>query len=399
MLRMRMGDAVDISLVSDRDRFLFKPNTIYIPFGAATESLLIDLHHPLKKRHITFYGSAIEDVDPDAKSIGLADGSVVRYDKLVLATGAAMREEEVPGLGENAATIFTPERMVDLGRRLASLKEKALGGQSQKVLFLVPANNKCAGPLYEIAFMLETWARRQKIRDLLEITYSTFEKGFIQAFGPRLHDVVSKEFAERGIDGHNAELVESVDVSTVRYMDGSVRDFDLLISFPPYVAAVAYPALPMDDRGFLHTEEETRQVIGFPDIYAPGDGGGFPVKQAFLAFLQSDAVAEHLTSEFTGRPFSKPFDPVSMCVMEMFDSATFAQVPLRVTGDPLRPVEVRPDSFDDYKVGVSPAWRLGKKLLGVYLPMRFHAGEPFHAGAGWQLMDVGLKGMSGILAH
>jgi sulfide:quinone oxidoreductase len=61
-------------------------------------------------------------------------------------------------------------------------------------------------------------------------------------------------------------------------------------------------------------------------------------------------------------------------------------------------VRVRPDADGAYKVGVSPLWRLGKKMLGVYLPMRFHAGEPFHAGHGWQLMDVGLKGMSGVLA-
>jgi sulfide:quinone oxidoreductase len=85
--------------------------------------------------------------------------------------------------------------------------------------------------------------------------------------------------------------------------------------------------------------------------------------------------------------------------MEMFDTATFAQVPLRLTGDAADPVEVRPDADGDYKVGVSPMWRLGKKMLGVYLPMRFRAGEPFHAGTGWQLMDVGLKGMSEVLAE
>jgi hypothetical protein len=38
------------------------------------------------------------------------------------------------------------------------------------------------------------------------------------------------------------------------------------------------------------------------------------------------------------------FDPMSMCVMEQFDKATFAQVPLRLTGEPARPVEVRADA-------------------------------------------------------
>jgi sulfide:quinone oxidoreductase len=59
---------------------------------------------------------------------------------------------------------------------------------------------------------------------------------------------------------------------------------------------------------------------------------------------------------------------------------------------------VRPDAGSDYKVGSGPVWRLGKKMLGIYLPMRFRAGEPFHAGAAWGMMDIGLKAMSGVLA-
>ncbi|HEX2416339.1 MAG TPA: hypothetical protein VHJ37_14100 [Thermoleophilaceae bacterium] len=50
------------------------------------------------------------------------------------------------------------------------------------------------------------------------------------------------------------------------------------------------------------------------------------------------------------------------------------------------------------KVGTGTTWRLGKKMLGMTVPMRFHAGEPFHAGLGWQTMEVGLKGMSAVLA-
>ena len=135
-----------------------------------------------------------------------------------------------------------------------------------------------------------------------------------------------------------------------------------------------------------------------PDIYAPGDAGDFPVKQAFLAFLQADTVAEHIAAAAGAHAFDKPFDPVSMCIMEMFDKATFAQVPLQLTDDPARPVTVRPDADGDYKVGTGTVWRLGKKMLGATVPMRFHAGEPFHAGLGWQMMEVGLKGMSAMLS-
>ena len=76
------------------------------------------------------------------------------------------------------------------------------------------------------------------------------------------------------------------------------------------------------------------------------------VGQAFLAFLPADAVAEQIAAEVMGGEPRAPFDPISMCVMEEFDTATFAQVPLRVTGDPERPVAVRADANVAYRVGV-----------------------------------------------
>lgn len=397
-LRMALGADVDITVVSDASEFLFKPNTIYIPFGADEASLLIPLRKPLHRRQINFRQQRVMALDPDSRRVELDDGSTLAYDAAVVGTGAGMRPDEVPGLAEHASTIWTPAQMEHLGGRFEELAARARRGEDLDVLFLVPPGNKCAGPLYEIAFMLETWSRHQGVRDRLHITWSTVEPSYIHAFGPRLHDIVGDEFAARGIAGHTGEVVTDVRAGEVRYDDGRTRRFDELVAFPPYVAAMRYDGLPADDRGFLVCEAGTRQVVGRPEVYAPGDAGDFPVKQAFLAFLQADAAAGHLASEIAGTPFEHPFDPVSMCVMEMFDKATFAQVPLRVTGDPARPVEVRPDADGDYKVGVSPMWRLGKKVLGFYLPMRFNAGEPFHAGAAWQLMDVGLKGMAGALA-
>jgi sulfide:quinone oxidoreductase len=398
MLRMKLDDAVDLTVVCDRDTFLFKPNTIYIPFGADEQSLLIPLDKPLHKRHIAFHQARVEAVDVDPQRVSLEDGTILPYDFLVVGTGATMRPDEVPGLGEHASTIWTPAEMRSLGGRLEAMRRRALGGEHLDVLFLVPPNNKCSGPLYEIVFMLETWLRRQGIRDQISLTYSTYEKSFIHAFGPRLHTVVIEEFRDRGIDGHTEDVVTRVLEGEVIYQEGATRHFDELVSFPPYAAAVGYEGLPADDRGFLACDLATRGVEGHENVYAPGDAGDFPVKQAFLAFLEADAVAGHIASRVGGGGFATSFDPVSMCVMEMLDKATFAQVPLQLTGDASDPVEVRADADGDYKVGVSPLWRLGKKMLAVYLPMRFRAGEPFHAGNAWQLMDVGLKGMSAMLA-
>ena len=398
LIRQKLGDRADITLVSDREQFLFKPNTIYIPFGASEESLLIPLERAAGKRGIQFVRGSFESLDNSARVVE-AGGQELPYDYLVLATGAGMNAAEIPGLAEHAETIWTPAEMERLGGRLRSLLAESEDGRTRTLLFLVPPNNKCAGPLYELVFMVETWLRKRRVRDRFRLIWTTYEAAYIAAFGPKLHDVVVEEFAERGIEGHTNWRVESVNGDDVQYEGGETIPYNLLVAFPPYVAAVRYDGLPQDQRGFLKTEAGSRRVVGEDRVYAPGDSGDFPVKQAFLAFLQADAVAEDIAARVETREPRFAFDPISMCVMEEFDKATFAQVPLRVTGDPDRPVEVRPDADDDYRVGVSPVWRLGKKVLGVYLPLRFKAGRPFHAGAPWRAMDMGLKGMSKTLAR
>jgi sulfide:quinone oxidoreductase len=398
LLRSKLRERADITLVSDRQDFLFKPNTIYLPFGGDLDSLLIPLGRPARRRGIELVHAKVQAVSPDARRVELP-GRHLDYDFLVIATGAGMRPEEIPGLAEHAETIWTPQQMSSLGTRLRSAVERAQAGEEQTIVFAVPPGNKCAGPLYEIVLMTETWLRRRQLRDRFRLVFTTFEESFIQAFGPKLHVVVEAEFAARGIEGRTAQRLTHVS-SQEALFDTGVVPYDLLVAFPPYVGTARYaPALPSDERGFVRTEAGSRRVRGHDHVYAPGDAGDFPVKQAFLAFLQADAAAEDIAGQVLGREPAFAFDPVSMCVMEEFDKATFAQVPLLTTGDPDRPVAVRPDANGAYRVGVSPLWRLGKKMLGLYLPLRFNAGLPFHAGLPWRAMDLGLKGMSGLLAR
>ncbi len=396
-LRMRLKDRATLTLVSAQDHFLFKPNTIYIPFGMDPERLKVPLSTPARRKDIAFVQATAREIDPVKKAVAV-DGQTLSYDYLIVATGAGMRPAEVPGLQQYAQTIWTPADMLRLRDAFTRLADDARQGRRRQVVFLVPPNNKCSGPLYEMVFMLDTWLRRRQVRDRVELTWSTYEGGYIQAFGPRLHKVVTAEFARRNIAGFPSFAVDNVQDGHVAYRGGERLSYDLLISFPPYVAATPFVSLPSDGRGFIATDLATRRVQGHPDIFAVGDAGDFPVKQAFLAFLQADAAAEHLAAEILGTAPECSFEPTSMCVMEQFDKATFAQVPLRLTGVADQPVEVRPDLPGLYRVGSSATWRLGKKLLGVYLPWRFAAGEPFHAGLPWKAMEAGLRVMSRLLA-
>lgn len=396
-LRMRLGKKVDVTVVSDRDTFLFRPNTIYIPFGDDPERFVLPVTRAFARRGMQFVLGRATGIDPRSRRVITSAGDLA-YDYLVVATGSAMHAEELPGLAKHAHTIWTPPEMLRLRGALQRAIEAGRGERPQRVLFLIPVDNKCSGPLYEIVLMLDTWLRRRHLRQALELTYATSESGYIQAFGPRMDPEVTGEFRRRGITGLKEKRARAVEASQVRFDDGTALPYDVLVSFPPHVASARFAGLPTDERGFLRTETEARQVEGFPDIYAVGDAGDFPIKQAFLALLQADAAAEHIAQRVVGKPAVARFDPVSMCILEQFDKATFAQVPLRLTGDPLRPAEVPAERADLYRLGSGKIWRLGKSVLGYAMPARFRRGRPFHAGVSWTAMDAVLKVMSVLFA-
>ena len=86
LLQHRLHGAVDITVVSDKDYFVFRPNTIYIPFGADPAQLNIPLAHPTDRRGIKLVEDRVAGVDPERKQLELEHGSLP-YDWLVIATG------------------------------------------------------------------------------------------------------------------------------------------------------------------------------------------------------------------------------------------------------------------------------------------------------------------------
>lgn len=392
-LCQRLGDRVDLTLVADRDDFEFRPSTVYVPFGGAEDDLQIPVTAPAERQGIAVVHGEVAWVETEPKRLALTDGHILDYDFLVLATGAAMRPERIPGLAEQAHLVGSLEQMRELGRTLRRVRDAAVDGSPQHVLFLVPPGNGWPGPVYELAFMLETWLRRSRVRDLVCLTFATFEDRYLEAFGTGLHLVVGEEFASRGIISHARSAAVGVEPHRVRFADGTAHTFDVLVSTAPQAAAVDYEGLPKDRNGFLLTEPGTRRVRCTEAVYAPGDAGDFPVKLGYLSLLQADAVADDIAARIDPTAIDEPrqFDPVGLFVLEMLDEAVFAQTPLALTGEPIR-------ARHGQRVGVSPIWHLGKKTLSAYLPQQFRSGHPVHGGLHQEAVALGLKGLTKTLS-
>jgi sulfide:quinone oxidoreductase len=399
LLESRLSGRVDLDVVYEDDKFVLRPNLVYVPFGADHAASSLWVAETLARKAIKCQQGRVEGVDADIGRVHLADGRQLPYEHLVIATGAAPWMQAVPGLQEHAASIWGPAEMTTLRERFTHLRGRAREGSRQRALFVVPPHNRWSPPVYEVALMFDTWLRRERVREQVELGFVTHEASFVEAAGPRMHEIIEREFAERGIDALASERLLEARAHEASFADGRVERFDLLVTGPPHRAGARYDGFPVDEHGFLHVESATRQVVGHPEIYAPGDAGDFPLKDTFLALLQADAAADHLATLVSRRQFKRTFEPVSVQIIEMLDKAAFAQLPLELTGDPDHPVRLRAGADGAYKVGVSPAWRAGKRMFSSYLLMQFAAAEPFQAGPGWRFMDLGVRAMTGMLAE
>jgi sulfide:quinone oxidoreductase len=398
LLESRLSGRVDLQVVYEHDEFVLRPNLVYVPFGADRADSRLWVGETLARKAITGHMGRVDGVDADIGRVHLAGGRQLPYEHLVIATGAAPWMRAVPGLQEHAASIWGAAEMLTLREHFMHLRGRAREGSRQRVLFVVPRHNRWSPPVYEVALMLDTWLRRERARDHVDLGFVTHEASFVEAAGPRMHEIIERQFTERGIVARASERLVEVRTHEAFFADGSVEPFDLLVTAPPHRAAVRYEGLPGDEHGFVRVESATRQVAGHPEIYAPGDAGDFPLKDAFLALLQADAAADHIAAVLTRREVKRPFEPVSAQIIEMLDTAAFAQLPLELTGDADHPVRLRRGGGAEYKAGVSPRWRAGKRMFSSYLLTRFAAAEPFRTGPGWRFMDLGARAMTDVLA-
>jgi sulfide:quinone oxidoreductase len=399
LLARRLSGRVTVHVVSASDEFLLRPNLVYVPFGTDPAVGRLRVDETLPRAEIEYETGAVDGVDTDAGHVHLVTGRTLPYEHLVIATGAASWPHAVPGLEQHAVSTWEPAGMLTLRERFLHIRGRAREGARQRVLFTVAQHNLNPLPLYEVALMLDTWLRRERVREHVELAFVTPEASFAEAAGPRMHEVIDSEFRERGVDGRASDRVVEVRPHEASFASGGAEQFDVLVAAPAHRAAVRLDGLPLDERGFVRVQHATRQVVDHPELYAPGDAGDFPLKDSFLALQQADAVANHITAIVRGDRFDRPFAPLSIQIVDMLDKAAFAQLELEATGDPDHPVRPRADRADDYKVGVSRGWRAARRMLSSYLLMQFAAAEPFRTGPGWHFMDFGVRAMAGMLSE
>src|SRR6266566_3599890 len=156
--RLRPQEA-SIVLVDQEGRHMYPPGYMQVAFERKDPGRLERRERRLLSRRVKLVIDGAVRIDPTARQVHLEGGGTLLYDQLVLALGARLVPEELPGYAEAAHHFYTPEGSLRLRRALEDFR----GGRIVVTVASVPY--KCPPAPAEAACQLDYYFKKRGIRD------------------------------------------------------------------------------------------------------------------------------------------------------------------------------------------------------------------------------------------
>ena len=316
--KLHPADEVQITVVDQDDQHVYQPGLLFVPFGMTHPEDIVRPRGRQLHDGIAYAQQAIDHVDIDTDNVYLADGSVLPYDVLVVATGAVLAPEETEGLTgpgwlEKTFTFYSQEGATALERALASFE----GGRI--VINIVELPIKCPVAPLEFAFLADWYFTERGIRDKVQLTYVTpldgaFTKPVASAtLGGMLEDrgiELVTEFNTGEVDGEGGRLVS---------WDEREVPFDLAVVIPVHNGAEYVERSPGlgDDLRFVPADEHTLQAKAKPNIFAIGDAAALPISKAgSVTHFEGEVLVENISRFLRGEELDASYDGHANCFIE-----------------------------------------------------------------------------------
>jgi sulfide:quinone oxidoreductase len=172
-MKAKMRPEDKLTVVTKDPLYHFVPSNPWVPVGWRTrENIEVDLAPTFARKDIAFKPTPVTKVAPKENTLELADGSTLRYDYLVIATGPELAFDEIEGFGPEGFTNSICH--IDHAEK-AAVNFEAFCKNPGPIIIGAAQGASCYGPAYEFTFVLETELRRRKIRDQVPMTFVTSE--------------------------------------------------------------------------------------------------------------------------------------------------------------------------------------------------------------------------------
>jgi sulfide:quinone oxidoreductase len=311
LLSKALGSDASVTVVDATGMHHYQPGYLYVALGQANGRWLVRDERSLLRKDVELAIERAVRIHPEAGTVQL-ERSNLEWDYLVVATGARLIPDGVPGLADGALDFYS----LDGAQRLRETLRAFAGGRIHVGVSGIPY--KCPPAPVEFVFMAEEYLRKRGIRERSEITLlSPLNRAFTIESASKL---VQPIMEERGIGLSTFFNVESIDGSagTISSLEGEKVESDLPIIIPPHRGAqVVIDSNLGDASGWLPTDRATLQVLGHERIFALGDATNLPIsKSGSTAHFEAPVVASRIASLVKGTAPRESYGGRVMCFLE-----------------------------------------------------------------------------------
>lgn len=266
-------------------------------------------------------------IDPVAREVHTVS-QTLRPDYLVIALGASLNPDGIPGFAESAYNLYEATGAHELQQALSEFD----GGKVAVLVSRMP--HRCPAAPYEAAFLMDTLFREKGISQRVDITIYTPGQRPMAVAGPVVGDALLSMLAEREITYAGEHMVSSIDPATQRILfDGEEAAYDLLVGIPPHRAPeVVTEAGLTNSSGYIPVHPQTLEVLtdaenletDYTGVYAIGDVTTVTLlnmmplpKAGVFAEAEARVVAENIAADIAGKPVSAGYDGRGQCHVDI----------------------------------------------------------------------------------
>lgn len=276
------------------------------------------LYSSLRTRKITFIQDEAVSILTENKEV-ITKSHRLPYDYLIIALGAELAPETVPGLAEGAYNLCDFGSVLQFKQALNTLQKGTV------LIAIASTPFKCPPAPYEYAMLVDDLMRKRKIRKDVRIVLTTPEPQPLPVGGPAVGEAVKKMLAGKQIEYLNFWKPKQINVGAreVEYENGEKMSYDVLAAMPPHRAPkVARESGLCNESGFIPAELGSFKTSA-PGVYAIGDvaalklsNGGPHPKAGVFAEAQAEAVAAAIKAEILGAE-PMPYSGKGACFVDV----------------------------------------------------------------------------------
>ncbi len=313
---IRMADpTIDVTLIEQNKYYhtCFMSNEVLS--GERTIDSIKFSYKGLNKYGINFIYSRAINIDPVAKTIRLAGGEEVAFDKLIVSPGVEFKWDAIDGYNAEVAEKIphawkAGSQTVTLRKQLEEMKD---GGTV--IISAPPKPFRCPPGPYERASQIANYFKHHKPKSkilLFDANQAFSKQGLFTQGWEKMYGYGTDNSMIEWIPSHEEGEVVGVNVKANAVIAGEFEDeysADVLNIIPPQTAAkIAIDSGLTNDSGWCPVNQKTFESSLHKDIYVIGDAciaGPMP-KSAYAANTQAKVCAEAILSELQGREMATP---------------------------------------------------------------------------------------------